>query len=64
VYLREENMQRKLAESLKVCHTFTVGPGLSPDTLWIYFRNAERLKEPESDSCGFAKAQRKTTKVI
>jgi hypothetical protein len=55
-------MQRKPAESLKVCHTFKVGSRLSPDTFWICFRASESLKEPESDSYGFAMAQRKRRK--
>jgi hypothetical protein len=57
-------MQRNPAESLKVFHTLTVGSRLRPDTFWIYFRTGKSLKEPESDSYGFAMAQRKTTKVI
>jgi hypothetical protein len=57
-------MQRKPAESLKVSHTFRVSSRLSPNTFWIGFRAGESLKEPESDSYGFAMAQRKTTKVI
>jgi hypothetical protein len=43
---------------------FKVGSRLSPDTFWVCFRAGERLKEPESDSYGFAMAQKKTTKVI
>jgi hypothetical protein len=57
-------MQQKPAESLKVCHTFTVGSRLSPDTFWICFCAGESLKEPESDWYGVAMAQRKTKKVI
>jgi hypothetical protein len=57
-------MQRKPAESLRVCHTFKVGSRLGPDTFWIYFRTGECLKEPGSDSYDFAMAQRKMTKVI
>jgi len=56
-------MQRKLAESLQVWHTFKVGSRLSPGTFWICFRAGESLKEPESDSRGFAMAQRTRTKV-
>jgi len=43
---------------------FKVGSRLSPDTIWVCFRAGERPKAPESDSYGFAMAQRKTTKVI
>jgi hypothetical protein len=57
-------MQRKLVDSLKVCHTFKVGSRLSPDTFWVCFPAGESLKEPESDSYGFVMAQRKTPKVI
>jgi hypothetical protein len=53
-----------LAKSLNVCHTFKVGSCLSPDTFWVCFRASESLKEPESDSYGFAMAQKKTTKLI
>jgi len=37
---------------------------LLSDTFWICFRAGESLKESESDSYGFAMAQRNTTKVI
>jgi hypothetical protein len=57
-------MQRKPAKSQIVCHTFKVGSRLSSDTFWVCFCAGESLKEPESDSYGFAMAQRKTTKVI
>jgi len=51
-------------KSLKVCHTFKVVSRLSPDTFWVGFCDCESLKEPESNSYGFAMAQKKTTKVI
>jgi len=57
-------MKRKPAESLKVCHTLKVGFRQSPDTFWICFRAGESLTEPESDSNGFAMAQRKTMNGI
>ena len=37
---------------------------LSPDIFWVCFCAGERLKEPESDSHGFAMVQRTTMKVI
>jgi hypothetical protein len=64
VYLRERKYAAKVGESLKVCYTFKVAPRLSPDTFWVCFRAGESLKDPESDSYGFAIAQRQTTKVI
>ena len=57
-------MQRKSAKSLTVCYASKVGSRLSPDTFWVCFRAGESLKVPESDSYGFAMAQRQTTKVI
>jgi hypothetical protein len=51
-------------DSLKVCHAFTVGSRLSPDTFWICFRAGESLKEHKSNWYGFVMAQKKTTKVI
>jgi hypothetical protein len=57
-------MQRNPAKSLKVSHTFKVVSHLSPDTFWVGFCDGENLKEPESNSYGFAMVQTKTTKVI
>ena len=63
-YLHERKYAVKAGEILNVCHTFKVCSRLSPDTFWVGFPAGESVKEPESDSYGFAMAQMKTMKVI
>jgi len=55
VYLRERKYAAKAGKKPE---------RLSPDTFWVCFRAGKRLKEPHSDSYGFAMAKRKTMKVI
>jgi hypothetical protein len=62
VYLRKRKYAAKASgkpKRLSYFHSW-----LLFDTCWICFRTGESLKESESDSYGFAMAQRNMTKVI
>jgi hypothetical protein len=62
VYLRERKYAAKAGGKPK--HLSYFQSWLQSDTFCICFRAVESLKESESDSYGFAMAQRNATKVI